>query len=253
MNIKRQLQLFLKILKEKELSGEETKKKNQIKKLLGFKTRNIHFYTEAFTLKSPSQKPNYERLEFLGDSVLNTVVSTYLFRNYSQKNEGFLAQMKSKIVSRNTLNGLGEKLKLTDWIIGKENIVLGQNLSGNLFEAFVGAIYLDLGYETCEKIILDKLLTPQMIKKLENKVISYKSLLLEWTQKKKINLSYETWEETNQDKYIVFCTRIWLDKEKVANASASSKKKSEEKAAQRAFYALNKKQNILEIPNITSG
>jgi ribonuclease-3 len=92
---------------------------------------------------------------------------------------------------------------------------------------------------------LERLLTPSEINKLENKIVSYKGLLLEWSQKKKVNIKYETCEEVQANKAVVFRCHVWLGEEKIANATETSKKKAEEKAAQRAFYILNKKENIL--------
>lgn len=127
---------------------------------------------------------------------------------------------------------------------------LGENISGNLFEALIGAVYLDFHYDACKKIILDKLLTPSEINKLENKIVSYKGLLLEWSQKKKVNIKYETCEEVQVNKSVVFRCHVWLGDEKIANATETSKKKAEEKAAQRAFYILNKKKIYLEIQKL---
>ena len=123
-----------------------------------------------------------------------------------------------------------------------------ENISGNLLEALIGAVYLDFQYDTCKRIILERLLTPTEINKLENKIVSYKGLLLEWSQKKKLNIKYETCEEIQVNKSIVFRCHVWLGEEKIANATETSKKKAEEKAAQRAFYILNKKENILGNP-----
>src|SRR5690606_8413955 len=118
------------------------------------------------------------------------------------------------------------------------------NICGNLLEALIGAIYLDADYNRCKKIVLEKLLTPTEINKLENKIVSYKGLLLEWSQKKKTNIRYETCEESQPNKAVVFRCNVWLDDEKIANATETSKKKAEEKAATRAFYYLSKKEDI---------
>jgi ribonuclease-3 len=91
----------------------------------------------------------------LGDSVLGTIISCHLFQTYPQANEGYLTQMKSKIVNRKNLNKLGEDLKLTN-LLQNKILALGENISGNLFEALIGAVYLDFHYETCKKIILEK-------------------------------------------------------------------------------------------------
>ena len=159
--------------------------------------------------------------------------------------------MKSKIVNRKNLNLLGEKLRLTDFIQNGSHGSLGENISGNLFEAFIGAIYLDFGYETCQDIVLERLFSEKDIERLEHKIVSYKGLLLEWSQKKKVSIKYDTTEELLPNKNFIFRTCVYLNANKIASATESSKKKAEEKAAQRAFYSLNKKENIVEQKNIS--
>lgn len=229
------------------LSKEDLKFVQKLYKTVGYPIRNPHIYREAFLVKSPHNKTkkNYERLEFLGDAVLGSIISSYLYVHYPNANEGYMTQLKSKIVNRKNLNQLGEELGLLDFVKNGKNTVLGENIYGNLLEALVGAIFLDTNYEFCQKIVLEKILTPMKIHQLENKVGSYKSLLLEWSQKQKKVILYETEEEQNaSDKTFVFRCNLFLDDLKITNASASSKKKAEEKAAQRAFYMLNKKMHI---------
>ncbi|MFP3593980.1 ribonuclease III [Chryseobacterium sp. SIMBA_038] len=249
MELKKYISKFL-LKKRKKLSERDSFLSTHLNKVLGAEVQNVALYREAFSLKSSSknQDSNYERLEFLGDSVLGTIISCHLFQAYPQANEGYLTQMKSKIVNRKNLNKLGEDLKLTDLLLKQNSVALGENISGNLFEALIGAVYLDFHYDTCKKIILERLLTPSEINKLENKIVSYKGLLLEWSQKKKLNIKYETCEEIQVNKAIIFRCHVWLGEEKIANATETSKKKAEEKAAQRAFYILNKKENILGNP-----
>ncbi|MBW7675833.1 ribonuclease III [Chryseobacterium chendengshani] len=251
MELQKYFSRFLLKQRKKVLTERDYFLSIELNKILGTPVQNINFYREAFSIKSSSknQDSNYERLEFLGDSVLGTIVSCHLFHTYPQGNEGYMTQMKSKIVNRKNLNKLGEDLKLTDLLQKNNNsVALGDNIAGNLFEALVGAVYLDFQYDTCKRIVLERLLTPSEINKLENKIVSYKGLLLEWSQKKKLNIKYETCEEIQVNKSTVFRCHVWLNDEKIANATETSKKKAEEKAAQRAFYILNKKENILGSP-----
>lgn len=229
------------------LSEEEQNLCTQLNKLLGYKVQNAELFVEAFSLKCPNNKSklNYERLEFLGDSVLGAIISGHLFVTYPKANEGFLTQMKSKIVNRKNLNKLGDELQLKELILTQSNN-LSENITGNLFEALIGAIYIDVGYKECKNLVLGKMLTKDKINSLEKKIVSYKSLLLEWSQKKKIAISYETIKEELPNNIPSFKTMVWMNDEKIANASDASKKKAEEKAAQRAFYFLNKKENIVE-------
>ncbi|AZA62309.1 MULTISPECIES: ribonuclease III [Chryseobacterium] len=251
MELQKYFSKFLIKKRKRQLTERDYFLSTELNKILGIEVQNVSFYREAFSIKTSSknQESNYERLEFLGDSVLGTIVSCHLFQTYPKANEGYMTQMKSKIVNRKNLNKLGEDLKLTD-LLQKNNhaVALGENISGNLFEALIGAVYLDFQYEICKKIVLDRLLTPTEINKLENKIVSYKGLLLEWSQKKKLNIKYETCEEIQVNKSVVFRCHVWLGSEKISNAAETSKKKAEEKAAQRAFYILNKKENILGNP-----
>lgn len=160
---------------------------------------------------------------------MGSIISCYLFKTYPFENEGFLTQMKSKIVNRKNLNLLGEKLRLTDFIQNGSHGSLGENISGNLFEAFIGAIYLDFGYETCQDIVLERLFSEKDIERLEHKIVSYKGLLLEWSQKKKVSIKYETTEEILPNKSFIFRTCVYLNQEKIASATESSKKKQKRK------------------------
>lgn len=254
MGLKNSLQKFLLKKTFRKKTEKELLLSTKISKIIGRKVDNIDVYKEAFSLKTPNKvlnAKNYERLEFLGDSVLGSIISCYLYKTYPEENEGFLTQMKSKIVNRKNLNLLGEKLKLTDFIQNGSHGSLGENINGNLFEAFVGAIYLDFNYDICQEIVLDRLFSEKEIERLEHKIVSYKGLLLEWSQKKKVSIRYETTEEPLPNKNFIFKTCVYLNDNKIASATESSKKKAEEKAAQRAFYSLNKKENIIEQKNIT--
>lgn len=254
MELRRYFSKFIK-QRRKKLSEKDLILSKRIAEIIGCRVDNIKLYRQAFSLKLSSFKneDNYERLEFLGDSVLGSTISLYLYEAYPTANEGYLTQMKSKIVNRKNLNKIGEDLKLTELIQnGNPSMILGENISGNLFEALIGAIYLDFGCEKCQDIVLKRLLTPKEILKLENKIASYKSILLEWAQKRKVQLKYDTHEESHGQKQSVFKSCVWLDNEKVSCATESSKKKAEEKAAQRAFYTLNKKEHILEKSKLDS-
>jgi len=183
---------------------------------------------------------NYERLEFLGDSMLGTIISKHLYKEVPAGDEGYLTKMRSKIVSRKHLNELGKDLGLLHYVesrIPKEHF--GENIYGNVFEALIGAIYLDRGYNYCEKFIQSRVIDPYVdIEQLEGKVISYKSLLIEWCQKQKKDFQYEVYEDTGNDPVKHFAFKLWIDGRIMAKARATSKKKAEEKASKRAYYVL---------------
>lgn len=220
-----------------------------LENILGFKPVNIAFYRKAFTHRSSNKldehgKPiNYERLEFLGDAMLSSVIAAHLFNEVPSGDEGYLTKMRSKIVSREHLNELGRDFNLIDFIESKvPSSHFGENIHGNVFEALIGAIYLDLGYEYCEKFIYKRVIIPYVdIAKLEGKVISYKSLLIEWCQKEKKSFHYDVFEDNAITGERLFGVKLSIDHKVIAKARASSKKKAEEKASQRAYFALQNK------------
>ena len=176
MELKNYFSKLLPKNRTKKLTEKDIIFRKKISKIVGYNIHDIEIFKEAFSLKSSSKntnKKNYERLEFLGDSVLGTIISCHLFQVYPNENEGFLTQMKSKIVNRKNLNKLGDDLKLCNLLQADiSHTILSENISGNLLEALIGAIYLDIDYEFCKKIVLDKILTPSTINKLEHKIIS---------------------------------------------------------------------------------
>lgn len=216
----------------------------EITKILGFKPKQIKFYETAFTHRSMNIKDsignviNYERLEFLGDAMLSAVIASHLFIEVPSGDEGYLTKMRSKIVSREHLNELGKELNLIKLVESKiPTGQFGDNIHGNLFEALVGAIFLDQGYKYCEKFIYSCVITPYVdIETLEGKVISYKSLLIEWCQKEKKTFGYNVYEDTGNDEVRHFSVKLSIDGKVIAKARATSKKKAEEKASKRAFF-----------------
>ena len=220
-----------------------------VKKILGFKPKDIGIYKKAFLHRSLNKRDengnpmNYERLEFLGDAMLGTVISKHLYKEVPEGDEGYLTKMRSKIVSRKHLNELGKDLNLLEYVesrIPKSHF--GENIYGNVFEAVIGAIYLDKGYEKCERFIHERVITPYVdIEQLEGKVISYKSLVIEWCQKQKKDFHYEVYEDTGNDEQKHFAVKLTIDDRVMAKARATSKKKAEEKASKRAYYALQDK------------
>ena len=214
---------------------------NSLKKILGFKPKDLSIYETAFTHRSTNEKntsgqpQNYERLEFLGDAMLGAVIAAHLFKKVPGGNEGYLTKMRSKVVSREHLNELGRDLQLVKFL--KTTIPTQQfsgNIYGNVFEALVGAIYLDRGFKYCEKFIQKRVIKPYV----DMKVISYKSLFIEWCQKHKKQFNFEIYEDNGKDELKHFAVRLKLEDEIVAKARATSKKKAEERAAKRAFYKL---------------
>jgi len=217
-----------------------------VKQLLSFPPTNLQFYKRAFThrslrLQDENGDPvNYERLEFLGDAMLGAVIAAYLYKEAPTGNEGYLTQMRSKIVSRKHLNELGKDLNLLRFV--KSNISnqnRGDNIYGNIFEALIGAIYLDQGFDFCTKFIYQKVIDPYVdIAQLEGKITSYKGLMIEWCQKQKKKYTLESYEDTGNEQIKHFSVKVSIDGVLISKARSTSKKKAEEKASKRAYFVL---------------
>ncbi len=220
---------------------------NGIRDILGFEPRNIALYVEAFTHRSVSKKNeetgkriNYERLEFLGDAVLGSVIAHWLYKESPNEQEGYLTQMRSKIVSRKNLNNVGEALGLNRLIVSK--VKDSKDVIGDVFEALIGAIYEDRGYEMTKNFIHKKIIIPFIdIDQLENQISSYKSFMIEWSQKNKKTLEFVTVEEENAEDGIIFMSSLILDSNIISKGRANSKKKAEEISAKRAYFSMKDK------------
>ena len=225
----------------------------KLKSILGFKPKSKSLYIKAFTYRSMNIKDkmgnaiNYERLEFVGDAMLSSVIASYLYEQVPHGDEGYLTKMRSKVVSREHLNELGKDLDLIDLVQSRiPKSSFGNNIHGNLFEALLGAIYLDKGYKFCERFIYKRVIYPYVdIETLEGKVISYKSLLIEWCQKEKNTFDYQVYEDTGKDELKHFSVKLSINNKVVSKARATSKKKAEEKASKRAFFAFQKQMTKL--------
>jgi len=222
-----------------------------LKKIIGFKPGKCVYYEKAFTHRSTNRidelgNPiSYERLEFLGDSVLSAVIAHYLFDKTPGEDEGYLTKMRSKVVSREHLNEIGKELELSSLMYTKIPLSqFGENIHGNLFEALTGAVFLDKGYNTCERFIYKTVIHPHInIESLEGKIISYKSFIIEWCQKEKKTFYFEGIEDSGKDQLKHFSVKLRINGTTVAKARATSKKKAEEKVSKRAYFALQSKIN----------
>ncbi len=219
---------------------------SKIKNIIGYSPQKISLYRKAFThsslnIKDSESNPyNFERLEYLGDSVLNLVVASHLFSNLSSSNEGDLTTIKSKIVSRDNLNKIGKKYNLIDLLSfnGKKER-FGQDINGNILEALIGAVFIDKGYLNCKKLIEKIIITPYPKNHLNNsKIVSYKSEIIQWGQKNKNKIQFVLEEKISENKKLIFHCLLYINNTFLLKASGISKKKSEEKAAIKAFEIL---------------
>jgi len=182
---------------------------------------------------------NNERLEYLGDAVLGTIVAEYLFKKYPNSDEGFLTKMRSKIVKRQSLNKIGDKMGL-DVLLAEYNTTrLSRSMLGNAVEALVGAIYLERGYEQTLRFVVRKMLRNYVnIHDLERFDDNYKSQLLEWCQKNGQTISYKLLARYKFEKRDRFKVAVMIDGEKVATADDFNKKSAEQMASVRAMVTL---------------
>ena len=217
--------------------------------------RHIQYYKLAFMHKSVARrmtkgKPqNNERLEFLGDAILDAIVGDIVFRHFPGKREGFLTNTRSKLVQRSTLNRLAKEMGITKLIQSTgANASHNSYMGGNAFEALVGALYLDHGYDACmkfmEKRILGELIN---IDKVAYKVINFKSKLLEWAQKNRINLHFELLEEkTDEKNNPIFHYEVIIEGLKGCEAVGFSKKESQQMASKLTLEKLKKEPYFLD-------
>ncbi|KAA6317074.1 hypothetical protein EZS27_032716, partial [termite gut metagenome] len=228
-------------------------------KILGFYPRNLRIYEEALLHKSISvlskkgHPLNNERLEFLGDAILNAIVADILYIHFENKNEGFLTNTRSKIVQREALNELAIKIGLDKLIKSSTHSSSHNNyLYGNAFEAFIGAIYMDRGHKYCKRFIEKRIINPYInLDELSRKEVNFKSKLIEWSQKNKIKTSFELIEQFFDDKSdLIFQTQILLEGVSAGIGSGYSKKESQQNAAQIALKKIKRSRsfvlNVLE-------
>lgn len=223
-------------------------------KILNFFPYNITLYEQAVLHKSSSIKMkdgrwiNNERLEFLGDAILDAIVADIVFKEFEYKKEGFLTNMRSKIVQRETLNRLALDLGLDKLIKTSARTSNHKtHMYGNALEALIGAIYLDQGYRVAKRFVHERLIMGFL--KMENVVqqeINFKSRLIEWSQKNKIPLEFRLLDSyTDEDNNPIFTTSIYIYDIKSGTGVGYSKKESHQKAAKEALDKINDNPDFL--------
>jgi ribonuclease-3 len=207
---------------------------------------SLHAYEQALrhhsvsrTIHQNGYKDSNERLEYLGDAMLNAIVAEFLFKKYPFKDEGFLTQLRSKIVSRESLNELAIKINLNLLLDydrkAMQNINLRNSIFGNALEAFIGAIYLDAGFEGCKQFIVDNLLRFHIdVDKLQSTETNFKGRLIEFAQKNGNSMDFDV-EEISDGKNKIYKITVKYAGEIKGIAEHTSKKKAEQMAAQKTF------------------
>lgn len=216
--------------------------KKSLKTLLGFTPGNISLYKQAFLHSSKRETVNNERLEFLGDAVLGAVIAEHLFKLYPYKDEGFLTQLRSKIVNGQNLQQLALKLGIDSYLkVGlKENEKSKSSVYGDAFEALIGAVYIDKGFVKCKNFILKRIIKIHVdIDELMNTDSDFKSMLQIYCQKNKFTLEYRLLSEEQKGKTKIFVVQVFIDDKPYVTFENYSKRVAEQKAAQLTLEALN--------------
>lgn len=223
-------------------------------RILGFYPRKIDYYKEALLHKSSAvrsakgYKLNNERLEFLGDAILDAIVADIVYKHFEGKREGFLTNTRSKIVQRETLNKLAVEIGL-DKLIKYSTHSSNHNsyMCGNAFEALVGAIYLDQGYDACMRFMQERILHRLInLDKVAYKEVNFKSKLIEWSQKNKVVIEFRVVEQTQEVGSPVFQSEVRLEELVGGSGMGYSKKESQQAAAKQALARLKKDSEFLD-------
>jgi len=232
---------------------EEKRLISFIKLMTGAKPLNLQLYQLAFkhssvALKTPHQefKVSNERLEYLGDAVLGAVIAEYLYKKYPYKDEGFLTEIRSRIVNRESLNNLSRKIGLANLVEfeGQKHNRNYQSIAGDALEAFIGAVFLDRDFFFCRKFILKRLLQPHLdIDKIVSTNLNFKSLLIEYAQKEGKEIEFVLIDEKIQKGTPVFTVEVLVDGESLGKGMGQNKKKAEQAAAEKAYNLLQERQN----------
>ena len=227
-----------------------------INNVFGFYPRNIALFQLAFTHKSVGTKKlngitiSNERLEYLGDAVLSSIVAEYLFKKFPTKQEGFLTEMRSRIVSRASLNKLSMKLgfdKMVMYAKSHDKHVQFRSIGGNAFEAFTGALFLDRGYNFTYKIIVDHIILIHLdLDNIEKNDINYKSRLLEWSQKEKHRVEFKHAGTKGDGFDKLYVIQVVIDDKEYCKAADYSIKGAEQLAAEKTWHQMEEEAQDIE-------
>jgi len=217
-----------------------------LKDLLGFYPQNLKLYDLAFKHKSASivdsqgNFVNNERLEFLGDAVLGSIIADFLYNRFPQEDEGFLTKTRSKLVNRAFLTNLTFEMGLNVFIDSKTtSSVKKSHIFGDVLEALIGAIYLDKNYKTAKFFVIKKILSFLDLNEVQQSDSNYKSQLIEWSQKNRKEINFETTEESNENsKQPIFKAVVKINNKQVGKGTGTSKKEAHQRAAKEAFEKL---------------
>ena len=224
--------------------------------MLGFYPKNVQLYEQAFIHRSSSIETedgrwaNNERLEFLGDAILNAIVADIIYRKFPNRNEGFMTNTRSKIVQRESLNQLAVEMGISKLVVLSKKATSHNNyIYGNAFEALVGAVYMDQGYQKCREFIEKKIIDRYIsLEKIARKEVNFKSQLIEWSQKNKLEIAFELLETfKDEGKNPVFQSSVTLMGMSLGQGIGYTKKESQQLAAKTAIKRIRKDKEIQQV------
>jgi len=219
---------------------------NHLRRIIGFNPKNYKIYQLACIHKSSSfdifkdVEINNERLEYLGDAILDAVIGEYLFQRFPEKDVGFLTQMRSKIVNRDNLNNVAIKLGISNMIISKMSNENHKSIFGDALEALIGALFIDRGFKKTKKIIIERIILDHVnLTKLQETEIDFKSRIIEWGQKNKKTVNFANFEEIDEkNNNTYFLSHLLIADDLIGRGTGNSKKEAEQSAAKQAIKSL---------------
>lgn len=240
------------LLRPKKSHSSDKKIISAIQTIAGFTPKNLELYRLATMHSSIAKetdsgfKESNERLEYLGDAILGAAVADFLFKKFPYKNEGFLTEIRSRIVNRESLNLLARKIGIGHIVqFDQKNTQLQQVILGNTLEAIVGAVYLDKGYLPCKKFVINKLITPHYdLEELVNNQSNFKSKLIEWCQREGKPVRFEIVSVKKGSIHKEFTAQVFVNEEPMSTGYGNNKKKAEQDAAFKTCEKLNILQNL---------
>ena len=223
--------------------------------ILGFYPNDISLYEQAFIHRSiispqKGKQGNNERLEFLGDAILDAIIADVVYKHFPNKREGFLTNTRSKIVQRESLNNIALELGLDKKVTSIPYATTHHKyMYGNALEALIGAIYLDMGYEHCCKFMEERIINKYLsLDKLASREVNFKSRLLEWGQKEKLNIIYELIETFNdKEGKPVFQTSVSIEGTPLGIGIGNTKKESQQHAAKTVLRKIHKDKEVQQL------
>ena len=218
-----------------------------LRKIIGFKPGNLRLYEVAFIHRSASyrlpdgQRINNERLEYLGDAILDAILSDYLFEKFPDASEGFLTKIRSRIVNRDVLNNLAVSMGINNVLVSNiSSANTTKNLYGDALEALIGAVFIDKGFRRTKRLFIKKVFKKYLnLEQIVKTDTDYKSLVFEWVQKHKANLIFTYNEEYDFDsRKSVFSTTLFINREEYGKGQGDSKKEAEQEASNQAWQRI---------------